>query len=234
MARSKYTEVEREIINGIAKNLKKYLELRGFNQTELSEKTGLSTSAISDYVNGRTMCSPGNLQKMADALGVQKSDIDSSSFKKAKNNVVPVIGTICAGDGMLAQQHIEDYVYYPIRDQQPDFALKVKGDSMIGAGIESGDIVFLRYAQWADYNGQIVAVLINNDEEGTLKRIKWSEESPLIQLIPENKNYKTIEILPSQIRVCGAYMGHFKQEVNIKTAKENSSKYDPMIRVVKS
>lgn len=234
MARSKYTEVEREIINGIAKNLKKYLDLRGMSQTELSQKTGLSTSAISDYVNARTMCSPGNLQKMSDVLGVQKSDIDSSSFKKAKNNIVPVIGTICAGDGMLAEQQIEDYVYYPIRNQQPDFALRVKGDSMIGSGIESGDIVFLRYAQWADYNGQIVAVLINSDEEGTLKRIKWSEESPLVQLIPENSHYKTIEALPSQIRVCGVYMGHFKQEMNNKATIDNSAKYEPMIKIIKS
>ena len=91
---------------------------------------------------------------------------------------------------------------------------------MVGAGIESGDIVYMRYAQWADHNGQIVAALINNDEEGTLKRIKWSEGSPMIQLIPENCDHKVIEVLPNQVSVCGVYMGHFRPETKINNHKE--------------
>jgi len=96
--------------------------------------------------------------------------------------------------------------------------LRVKHDSMIGAGIESGDIVFMRYAQWADYNGQIVAALINNDEEGTLKRIKWSEGSPLIKLMSGNSKHKVIEVLPNQVRVFGVYMGHFRPENHQETS----------------
>lgn len=212
MARSKYTEVELGMIKDISVNLKRILFLKGISQTELSDKTGLSTSTISDYVLGKTLMSPGNLQKISDALNVLKSDINMA-FKKARPNSIPIIGTICAGDGLLAEQNVEEYINFPLVDsRQPDYALRVRGDSMIGAGISSGDIVYMRYAQWADHNGQIVAALINGDEEGTLKRIKWSEESPHINLVPENKDYKTIVVLPNQVHVCGVYMGHFRPE----------------------
>lgn len=213
MARSKYTEVELNMIKDISVNLKRILFLKGTSQTELSEKAGLSTSTISDYVLGKTLMSPGNLQKIADALMVLKSDINTA-FKKARPNSIPIIGTICAGDGLLAEQNVEEYINFPlVNSRQPDYALRVKGDSMTGAGIESGDIVYMRYAQWADHNGQIVAALINGDEDGTLKRIKWTEGSPNIQLVPENNKYKIIEVLPNQIKVCGVYMGHFRPEL---------------------
>lgn len=212
MARSKYTEIELRKIRDISANLKQLLHLKGVTQTQLSDKTGLPTSTISDYVIGKTLISPGNLQKIAVALNVLKSDIDSS-INKIPFKPIPIVGTICAGDGLLAEQNIEDYINYPFpKNRQPDYALTVKGNSMIGAGIESGDIVYMRYAQWADYNGQIVAALINGDEAGTLKRIKWSEGSPNIQLVPENNNYKIIEVLPNQVHVCGVYMGHFRPE----------------------
>lgn len=216
MARKKYTEFEQQLMNDIAVNLKRVLKLRGVLQTELSEKTGLPTSTISDYVNANTLMSPGNLQKISDALNVSKADIDTSlkdiSGEPIYKNI-PLIGTICAGDGLLADQNIEDYIHYPFANKrQPDYALRVKGNSMIGIGIEDGDIVYMRYAQWAEHNGQIVAALINNEENATLKRMKWSDESPKIELVPENPDYNTIQVSPNEVKVCGVYMGHFKSE----------------------
>ena len=213
MARSKYTEVELDMIKDISVNLKWILHLRGISQTDLSNKTGLSTSTISDYVLAKTLMSPGNLQKISDALNIPKTDINSSLKKAQSYRSIPLVGTICAGEGLLAEQNVEDYIHYPLlSNRQPDFALRVKGDSMTGAGIESGDIVYMRHAQWADHNGQIVAALINGDEDGTLKRIRWTEGSPQIKLVPENSKHKTIEVLPNQVRVCGVYMGHFRPE----------------------
>lgn len=122
-----------------------------------------------------------------------------------------MIGTICAGDGILAEQNIEDYVFYPFPGRkQPDYALRVKGDSMINAGIEDGDIVYMKKASWADYNGQIVASVIDDSSEGMLKRIKWTEGSATMQLIPENDNYEIRELPPNEFSICGIYMGHFK------------------------
>lgn len=125
---------------------------------------------------------------------------------------VPLVGTICAGDGLLAEQNIEQYIRYPlINKTQPDFALRVQGDSMINAGINDGDIVFMRKAKWAEYNGQIVAAIIDG-EDGTLKRMKWSLEQPLISLLPENEDFTPIEALPNEMSICGVYAGHFKPE----------------------
>ncbi|MDN8590972.1 S24 family peptidase [Paenibacillus sp. 11B] len=215
MSRKRITEVEREIMREIAANLKSILIKKKKNQKQLSDLTGLSTSAISDYINAKTLMTPSIIQTVAEALGVQAKDI-SGSLTTVDNggyipDGVPLIGTICAGEGLLAQQNIENYVQYPFMNKsQPDFALRVKGDSMCEVGIEDGDIVYMRSASWADFNGQIVAAIINDQEDGTLKRLKWTEGSPLMQLHPENKNYSTMELSPGEFKVCGVYMGHFK------------------------
>lgn len=214
MARKKYTEVERELMKGIAFNLRAILKRKGLNQKELAEGTELSTSVISDYLNEKTLATPGSIQRIADFLKVSKAEIDPTFQSKNStynSDLIPLIGSVCAGDGLLAEQNIEDYVYYPIPNKtQPDFALRVKGDSMSGIGIEDGDIVYIKKSKWADFNGQVVVALINGDEEGTLKRMKWSEGSPVINLVPENENYKPIKALPNEITICGVYMGHFK------------------------
>ncbi|MEK0313703.1 LexA family protein [Cohnella sp. 56] len=212
MARKAYSDFEKKVMEEAAVNLKGLLRSRGMSQTALAEKTGLPTSTISDYVNAKTLVSFGNLNLIADALKVQTTDIANLNREAtAVPRCIPMIGTICAGDGMLAESNVEDYIHYPFMNaKQPDYALRVKGDSMIGAGIDDGDIVFLKHADWAEHNGQIVAVLINNQEDGTLKRIRWSDESSAIKLSPENEDYNTIEVVPNQIKVCGVYMGHFK------------------------
>jgi len=216
MARPKYSEVEKKIMKGIALNLKAILKRKGMSQKELAEGIGLSTSVVSDYMNANILPTPGTIQSIADFLRVSKADIDPSfagSGREATPNNIPLIGTICAGDGLLAEQNIEEYIHYPFQNKrQPDYALRVKGDSMIGAGIEDGDIVYMRHASWADYNGQIVAALIHDQEDGMLKRIRWSLDSPYIRLEPENEEYEVKEVRPNEITICGVYMGHFKPE----------------------
>ncbi|MDQ0494013.1 helix-turn-helix domain-containing protein [Paenibacillus brasilensis] len=124
---------------------------------------------------------------------------------------IPLIESVCAGDGIIAENNIEEYINYPfMKQKQPDFALRVKGDSMVNAGINDGDIVFMRKESWAEFNGQIVAVIING-EEGVLKRMKWSEGSAKFNLVPENDSYQSMEVTPNEFIVCGVYVGHFKQ-----------------------
>lgn len=215
MARKRITEVERKIMRDIADNLKSILIRKGLTQKDLSELSGLSTSAVSDYLNAKTMMAPSIQQTVAEALGVQAKDIntslaviDNGGYQPAG---IPLVGTICAGNGILAEQNIEDRIFYPFPNKtQPDYALRVKGNSMMGAGIDPGDIVYLKKAPWAEYNGQIVAVLLKDSEEGMLKRIKWSEGSPVITLVPENEEYEVKEVYPSEITICGVYRGHFK------------------------
>lgn len=196
----------KEVINEI----KKLRESRGWSLDELSRRIGVAKSTLSRYEGGQREFPINDIGLYADAFGVS---VESLLGIKKPSVTIPLIGTVCAGDGLLAEQNIEEYIHYPFQHKrQPDYALRVKGDSMIGAGIEDGDIVYMRHASWADYNGQIVAALIHDKEDGTLKRIKWTEGTPKIQLIPENSDFDIIEVTPNEVTICGVYMGHFKPE----------------------
>lgn len=97
---------------------------------------------------------------------------------------IPLLGNIAAGAPLIAQQHIVDWIP---ASQAPDerlFALRVKGDSMIGAGILPDAIAVLR--QQAPRDGQIAACLLDG-EDVTLKRVKFASEG--VWLLPENPAY---------------------------------------------
>lgn len=100
---------------------------------------------------------------------------------------VPVIGTVTAGVPILATQQIEEYVAISGVTGDELFALHVKGDSMINAGILNGDIVIVNQTPVAD-NGEIVVALI--DDEATVKR--FYQENNHIRLQPENDEYPPI------------------------------------------
>lgn len=73
-----HTEFEMQLRRAIANNLKRLLSINKMSQRQLSLKTGIPTSTISDYVNARSLAVPGNIEKMARALGVSKEEIDPS------------------------------------------------------------------------------------------------------------------------------------------------------------
>ncbi|WP_286892497.1 S24 family peptidase [Thermobacillus sp.] len=201
------------------KKLRELRKLEGWTQEQVAKKLGITKQTYSHYENENRKPSLNMIRELAAIYQVNIDDIFAEDDKKGMDSGltnIPLVGTICAGDGLLAEQNIEEYIYYPFpRKRQPDFALRVKGDSMIGAGIEDGDIVYFKKATWADYNGQIVAALINDNEEGTLKRIRWSADSPLIRLEPENDEYEVIEVRPNEVHICGVYMGHFREEQEV-------------------
>lgn len=190
--------------------IKKLREAKGWSLDDLARRVGVAKSTLSRYENGQREFPINDVGLYANALD---TTIERILGIGRSSEDIPVVGTICAGDGLLAEQNIEEYVRYPLMGKrQPDFALRVKGDSMIGAGIEDGDIVYFKKASWADYNGQIVAALIHENENGALKRIRWSESSPFIRLEPANDKYEVKEVLPTEVMICGVYMGHFKAD----------------------
>src|SRR3569832_1501549 len=75
MARKKFSDIEKDVMLSVSNNLKAIINEQGITQKNISEKTNLPTSTISDYINGRTLISPGNLELISVALGVNKSDI---------------------------------------------------------------------------------------------------------------------------------------------------------------
>ncbi|BFH15584.1 hypothetical protein J6TS7_56330 [Paenibacillus dendritiformis] len=200
MARKKYTQVEQELMQEIANNLRSILKRKGIFQKELSEMTGLATSTLSDYMNAKTLISPGNLQIIADALGVMKSDIDTSmnEVSEAKSEVIslPVVGRISCGKGSIAGEDIEYYHETPCSwlNGGEYFYLRAKGDSMTGARIFEGDLLLIRKQEDVE-DGEIAAVLI--DEEAVLKRVYKRNGTLILQ--SENPIYPPIICSPDDV-----------------------------------
>ena len=113
---------------------------------------------------------------------------------------IPVIGTVAAGTPILAQENIEGYL--PWGGDNSCFALQVKGDSMIDAGILSGDKVIVRPQPTAEH-GEIVVALF--EDEATVKRL--SRKDGQVWLLPENPAYSPIDGRKAQIigKVCAVY-----------------------------
>lgn len=120
----------------------------------------------------------------------------------SRNDVsVPLVGQVAAGAPILAAEHVEDYLSWPKSvGPEPTFALRVKGDSMIDAGIFDGDVVMVRQQPQAN-NGEIVVALI--DDEATVK--SFYLESGRIRLEPANKAYEPI--YSSEATILGKVVG---------------------------
>ena len=119
---------------------------------------------------------------------VERARRGESDVAGAGVHRLPLVGEIAAGGPLLAEENIEDYVAVPepLARGGEEFLLRVKGDSMIQAGILAGDIVVVRRQQTAQ-NGDIVVALAGDDEsadEATVKR--FFREDGRVRLQPEN------------------------------------------------
>src|SRR5919109_3110277 len=121
---------------------------------------------------------------------------------------LPLVGQIAAGGPLLADENIEDHVAVPER-LNGDFLLRVKGDSMVNAGILEGDLLVVRRAQDAR-NGDIVVALAGADEsadEATVKR--FFREHGRVRLQPENDALEPI--YAPHVQILGKVIGVFRQ-----------------------
>jgi repressor LexA len=121
---------------------------------------------------------------------------------------LPLLGQIAAGGPLLADQNVEDEIAVP-ENLRGDFLLRVKGDSMIEAGILEGDVVVVRRAQDAR-DGEIVVALAGDDEsadEATVKR--FFRENGRIRLQPENASLEPI--YAAHVQVLGKVVGVFRE-----------------------
>ena len=102
---------------------------------------------------------------------------------------VPIVGTVAAGSPILAQECIEDYLTFDTNGREGEyFALRVRGESMLNAGILPGDLVVV-HQQPVAHNGEIVVALLG--DEATVKRL--SRRNGEVWLLPENENYRPID-----------------------------------------
>ena len=123
---------------------------------------------------------------------------------------LPLVGDIAAGGPLLAEENVEDYVAVPepLGRGGADFLLRVKGESMIDAGILDGDVLVVRRQETAQ-NGDIVVALAGEDEsaeEATVKR--FFRENGRIRLQPENAALEPI--YAAHVKVLGKVVGVFR------------------------
>ena len=147
-----------------------------------------------------------NLDALEDAGYISRDPMLKRSIRiiGQSENVtsVPLIGTVTAGMPILAVEQIEGYIPYsgPVSRDKPLFALRVKGESMINAGILDGDIVFVEKTPVAS-NGQIVVALL--EDEATVKR--FFKENGHFRLQPENDTFEPI--ICTELVILGKVVG---------------------------
>ena len=176
----------------IASNIKRLRIDAGLSQAELGKIAGVTDKAVSTWEAGIKTPRMGAIEKMAAYFGVAKSAILDDTYQPAippgfipvpEMKKVPVVGRIACGTPILAQENIEDYVDVP-KDRHVDFCLTCSGDSMIEAGIDDGDTVYIRKQPDVE-NGEIAAVRIGDD--ATLKRVYKFPDRVVLQA--ENRAY---------------------------------------------
>ncbi len=197
------TKRQKEIFDFI----KRYAAKTGYPPTvrEIGKAVGLhSSSTVHAHL--------ANLEK----IGLLRRDPSKPRaiellFDRAKRTIMPgdgaglpLVGQVAAGEPILAEENVEDYIEVPdvIGGEDGDYILQVRGESMKEAGIFEGDYVVVRPADAAD-DGTIVVALI--EDEATVKRIY--RESDHIRLQPENETMEPIRTTDATIlgRVVGVF-----------------------------
>jgi repressor LexA len=184
-------------------------ERRGYPPTvrEIGDAVGLQ-SPSSVHAQLATLAERGYLRKDPDrprAIVARRDTAGASTERKRMQNV-PIVGRIAAGNPILAVENVEDTLPIPhdLVGSGTLFALRVSGDSMIGAGIFDGDLVIVRQQKTAD-EGEIVAALVDG-EEATVKRLQ--RQGGRVRLLAENPSYAPIE--PETVELLGKVVAVFR------------------------
>jgi repressor LexA len=195
------TKRQKEIFDFIGK----YAQKTGYPPTvrEIGKAVGLhSSSTVHAHLH--------NLEKIGllrrDPTKPRAIEILVDKAKKVMQPAgLPLVGQVAAGEPILAEENIEDYLEVPdvIGGETGDYILRVKGDSMIGAGILEDDFVVVRQTKVAD-DGEIVVAMI--DGEATVK--SFYKEKDKVRLEPANKAYKPIRT--AEVELLGRVVGVFR------------------------
>ncbi len=202
MSTGKITAKQEEILRYIKEEILK----RGYPPAvrEICEAVHLkSTSSVHSHLE--TLEKNGYIRR--DPTKPRAIEICDDSFQMVRTEMVslPVIGTVAAGQPILAEENIESYFPVPaeVLPHGESFILKVKGDSMINAGIFSGDQIFVQRCDTA-HNGDTVVALV--EDSATVKT--FYKENGHIRLQPENDAMEPIIVDDCQI--LGKVFGVFR------------------------
>ncbi|WP_305138539.1 LexA family protein [Dubosiella newyorkensis] len=186
-----------------ASNLKRYMKEHKLTQAQIAKITNVSQQSVSNWLNEKQIPRMGAIEDLASYLHVFKSDLledkETADILKNKNTLysgikgiipipesrqVPMLGAIACGEPIYMDE--ERGEYYPLDTKiHADFCLRAEGDSMTGARICDGDIVFIQAVPEVE-NGSIAAVAI--DDEATLKY--FFQYGDTVVLRPANPKYQ--------------------------------------------
>jgi repressor LexA len=194
-----------------------YVDRHGYPPTvrEIGEKVGLA-SPSTVHAHLANLERTGYLRRdptkprALELIGHRRAEPAEFRPSERELHTLPLVGQIAAGGPVLAEENIEDYIGVPepLSKGGEEFLLRVKGESMINAGILDGDIVVVRRQQDAR-NGEIVVALVGDDEaanEATVKR--FFREDGRVRLQPENDALEPI--YAPHVAILGKVTGMFR------------------------
>lgn len=201
--------------------LNKAFKASGLSQSELCDKADINKGALSSYLSGRYFPKQIALEKLSSALNVSISylmgfDTDDTTDKRDSrplpSNImvpagrqIPILGTICAGNGIHCEENFEGY-FLVDRSIKADYCLRVKGDSMIDANIYDGDIAFLR-KDFDFIDGEIYAVCYGAEESASLKKLYKADDKIMLQ--PCNSDYAAAFVNVDDVVIVGECIGTY-------------------------
>lgn len=188
----------------ISAKLKELRKSKGLTLDELAALIGTSKQTIHRYETGAIAnVPPEKVESLATALGSTPSElmgwdeepVTVANFVPMGLKKLPILGDIACGMPIYAEEQRESFV--SVSDKlDADFCLKAHGDSMTGARIFDGDIVFIRSQNTVE-NGEIAAVIIN--DEATLKRVYYYPEDGKLILSPENPRFAPLVYVKEEL-----------------------------------
>ena len=172
----------------MAENIKTLMSQHGIDRKQLSNDLQISYTTISDWINAKTYPRIDKIELLANYFNVNKSDlVENKNQPIEMPALVPILGKVAAGKPEYAQEDIEGYMTLPPSkvSNKGLMYLKVKSDSM-DKMFPVGSYVLVDTEATID-NGNVAVVKIN-DNEATLKKVKFNDDKEEIILIPESTN----------------------------------------------
>lgn len=184
----------------------KQLKVFNYIKSRLSEGISPSVREIMDYMDFKsTSTAHRYIESLVKAGLIEKADNLNRSLRlpNSSSASVPILGTVTAGQPITAIESIDGYIGFEAQGCDPEelFALRIRGESMINAGILDGDIVIVRKDSYAE-NGDIVVAFIDQ-EEATVKR--FYKENGHFRLQPENDTMEPIIL--DNVEILGKVIG---------------------------
>nr|DAF34838.1 MAG TPA: Repressor protein CI [Caudoviricetes sp.] len=200
-----------------ANNIRFLRKQRNISQEELAEMVGYkSFTTIQKWETGDSEPNMGVLRQLADIFHLSISELvetdleNKSSDRPLPSNIIlpaahklPIMGTICAGDGVVCEDDYQGTFIVDI-DVKADYCLKVHGDSMIEANIYDGDIVFISKS-YDFVQDQIYAIERLDYNEASLKRV--TQDGDTLILNPCNSEYHAMVTDYEDVRIIGRCVG---------------------------